>query len=93
MDSTNQNTLTYDCGIALKRIRGWLENELGLMRENGIYTFTCSKGSCRITAEPLENRTVGKVSLERTELHVTGNPEALDVFIHAFTLRFISAGG
>ena len=120
-----QGALELDCGIALRRLAGWFEDELDLLPRNGnasaqpgtraedsasnspaagsdvhtsredarSYEFPTGETCCMVTLTPLENRSVGKVTLERTHLRVEGTKEAVDSFMRLFTLRFISAGG
>lgn len=120
-----QGVLELDCGIALRRLAGWFEDELDLPPLNGnasvkpgtsaedsasvspaarpstqanpegarSYEFPAGESCCMVTLTPLENRSVGKVTLERTHLRVEGTQEAVDSFMRLFTLRFISAGG
>lgn len=85
--------MKLDCGIACRRIVSWLDDELHLACDGGIWTFAFDGGMCRITASPLPSRTLGMVSLERTLVTFEGDPPATDEFYRLFTLRFISAGG
>ena len=85
--------IDLDCGIAYKRIRAWLDDELHLTKDGDFWVFCFEGGSCRICAHPLESRTIGAVNLERTHVTANGNANALTAFEKAFTLRFISAGG
>ena len=89
--------IDLDCGIAYMRIAGWLNEELALKHENerkdNLWLYTAHGCVCRIQAEPLESRKLGRVALERTRLRVVGDKEALASFERLFTLRFISAGG
>ena len=89
--------IDLDCGIAYTRIAGWLNEELALKREgegeNGAWLFAVQERVCRIQAEPMERRKLGRVELERTRLRAAGDEEALASFEKLFTLRFISAGG
>jgi hypothetical protein len=87
------DTIDLDCGIAYGRIAGWLDDELALPSENNAWTYACDGGSCRVAIEPLENRSFGLISLERTHLLVQGDETALASFYKLFTLRFLSAGG
>lgn len=85
--------MELDCGIARKRIVGWLNDELSLAREGRAWVFEADGKTCRITADELENRTLGVVSLERTLVVVEGDETTIDAFMRLFTLRFLSAGG
>ena len=93
MLAADDNHLDLDCGIACTRIASWLDDDLTLSYAEGSWTYTAQGQSCRIALEPLENRTLGHVSLERTHLTAQGDPDALAEFEKLFTLRFISAGG
>ncbi len=86
---------TLDCGIPLHRIRSWLEEELRLPAQEPEtrYLFTEDGASCAVVLKALENRSIGKVSIERTEMAVNGEVDAVDAFMRLFALRFISAGG
>ena len=86
--------ITLDCGIAYARIEAWLASELGLACEtDGRWTFETDDATCAVALQPLPPRTVGAVSLERTQLVVSGNNAAAEAFMKLFTLRFVSAGG
>lgn len=85
--------MELDCGIARRRIVGWLNDELSLARDGRAWVYEADGKECRITAEELENRTLGTVSLERTLVVVEGDEATTDAFMRLFTLRFISAGG
>ena len=85
--------IDLDCGISYARIASWLDDELALPRDQGRWLYVCGTESCLIALEPLENRTLGNISLERTHLNVDGDPAAIASFKKLFTLRFISAGG
>lgn len=93
MLASDENNLDLDCGISCARIASWLDDELSLSFTQGSWTYTTQDQSCRIALEPLENRTLGRVSLERTHLTAQGGSDALAEFEKLFTLRFISAGG
>ena len=86
--------ITLDCGIAYMRIETWLASELGLACEtDGRWTFEADEATCAVALQPLPPRTVGAVSLERTQLIVSGTDAATEAFMKLFTLRFVSAGG
>ena len=85
--------LDLDCGIAYARIAAWLEDELSLPSEQDCWSYAIEGHVCHIALEPLENRRLGQVCLERARLTARGAPEALAAFEKLFTLRFISAGG
>ena len=85
--------MELDCGIAFKRIRSWLCDELSLPCQNGVWTYAHEGSSCRVFATDLGKQTVNRVTLERTLLRVEGDGPAADEFMRLFTLRFISAGG
>ena len=89
----SRRTLDLDCGIAIARLAGWLDDELALLHEGERYVFHQGKCACNVTLARLENRTVGLLDLERTRLVAQGDAEAVDVFESLFTLRFMSAGG
>ena len=93
MLASDENHLDLDCGISCARISLWLDDELALDSDRGSWTYAAHGQSCSIALEPLENRTLGHVSLERTHLTAQGGPDALAEFEKLFTLRFISAGG
>ena len=85
--------MELDCGIQYRRIAAWLDDELRLPREGEEWLFTSDGATCRISASPLESRSLGGIEIERTLLSTHGDQPALDVFERLFTLRFISAGG
>lgn len=85
--------IDLDCGISYARIASWLDDELALPRDQERWLYVRGTESCLIALEPLENRTLGNISLERTHLTVDGDPAAIAAFEKLFTLRFISAGG
>ena len=86
--------MRYDCGIACHRIADWLNDELRLPREGVDWVFSTDGASCRVSASPLESRSLGGgIQIERTLLSAQGDQSALDVFERLFTLRFVSAGG
>ena len=85
--------MKLDCGIAHRRIASWLEDELSLACENGIWTYAAADAACQVTAAPLPNRELGNIALEHTLVTICGDPEAIEEFYRLFTLRFISAGG
>ena len=89
----NNDTLSFDCGIATSRITAWLEDELALKHYADAWLFTAEDACCRITAEPLVSRDLGHFELERTLLTAEGDEEAVTAFRWLFTLRFMSAGG
>ena len=86
-------TIDLDCGIAFERIESWLNDELELPRSGQSRIFADQGETCSIRIEPLEQRTLGLVSIERTHLIAQGSPGAVESFEKLFTLRFISAGG
>ena len=85
--------MDLDCGIAYARIAAWLDDELQLPPAGDSWHFSCSPFACRISIEPLEDRELGPLALERTRLVACGDAEALKRFEKLFTLRFVSAGG
>ena len=93
--------MDLDCGIPRARIVAWLDNELALPAvpsvpvEQGRWIFRAADGgeTCRIALEPLGERTLGGLSLERTRLRADGDEGAVAAFARLFTLRFASAGG
>ena len=85
--------MRLDCGISPARLQAWLDNELALNRDEQGWLFLWEGASCRVVLAPLENRKLGYVSLERTELAVEGDELAENEFMRLFTLRFASAGG
>ena len=85
--------IDLDCGISYARIASWLDDELALPRDQKRWLYVHGNESCLVALEPLENRTLGNISLERTHLTVDGDPVAIATFEKLFTLRFISAGG
>ena len=85
--------IDLDCGIAMARIEEWLDGELGLPISDAGWTFPTDGGSCQVRLEPLANRRLGQVQLERTRLVGEGDADALEAFYKLFTLRFLSAGG
>ena len=91
--SADIQSVNLDCGIAYERLQGWLEDELGLPEEDGGYAFACKDARCMVRIEPAEPRPIGQVRIERTSLHIEGSSAAVEPFMRAFTLRFISAGG
>ena len=84
--------MELDCGIPIKRIVAWLEDELGLSLQDGMWEYR-GEGMCRIALEPLESRELGMVSIERACMRVEGDKSAMSDFMRLFTLRFMSAGG
>lgn len=86
-------TLDLDCGIALRRIVSWLEDELALPVRGGKWVFAAGGGECLVNANALPSRDFGAMALQRTRLVATGDECALERFEHLFTLRFVSAGG
>ncbi|MBQ9068122.1 MAG: hypothetical protein IJ131_03535 [Eggerthellaceae bacterium] len=93
MPSQDHKSIELDCGIAQQRIVSWLEGELRLPHEDDGYRYSHEGTTCIARTQPLENRTVGTVSIERTALYIEGEADAVAAFMHLFTLRFISAGG
>lgn len=103
---TGDASIDFDCGIAIKRITAWLDDELGLAHTGGAqceafdvpspgttWDYPRGQASCHVRLEPLESRPLGMVHLERTRLTAWGDAGALEEFRKAFTLRFMSAGG
>ncbi len=93
MLAADANRIDLDCGISYARIASWLDDELALPREQECWVYTLGDQTCTIALEPLEDRPLGAVHLERSHLTVHGDPDALASFEKLFTLRFISAGG
>ena len=93
MLAADANRIDLDCGISYARIATWLDDELALPREQECWVYTLGDQTCTIALEPLEDRPLGAVHLERSHLTVHGDPDALASFEKLFTLRFISAGG
>lgn len=93
MLAAGANQIDLDCGIAYARIASWLDDELALPRERECWVYALGDQACTITLEPLEDRLLGAVRLERSHLVALGNHDALASFEKLFTLRFISAGG
>ena len=93
MLATDANRIDLDCGISYARIASWLDDELALPCNQERWTYALGTQTCAITLEPLEDRPLGAVRLERSHLTVHGDPDALASFEKLFTLRFISAGG
>ncbi len=93
MLAADANRIDLDCGISYARIATWLDDELGLPHERECWVYTLEMQTCTIALEPLEDRPLGAVHLERSHLTVHGGPDALASFEKLFTLRFISAGG
>ena len=93
MLAADANRIDLDCGISYARIASWLDDELALPREQECWVYTLGDQTCTIALEPLEDRPLGAVHLERSHLTVHGGPDALASFEKLFTLRFISAGG
>ena len=93
MLAADANRIDLDCGISYARIASWLDDELGLPHERKCWVYTLGDQTCTIALEPLEDRPLGAVHLERSHLTVHGDPDALASFEKLFTLRFISAGG
>jgi hypothetical protein len=90
---SEEASIDLDCGIASRRITAWLDDELGLPREDGAWVCFHGQASCRICVEPLDSRPLGTILLERTRLVARGDAAAVEAFRKAFTLRFMSAGG
>ena len=86
-------SLDLDCGIAYRRLEAWLDAELRLQREGGLWVFAWEEVSCRVSLERLDSHAFGPVALERTRLLARGDEVALQEFQRLFTLRFMSAGG
>ena len=93
MLTADANRIDLDCGISYARIASWLDDELALPRERGCWIYTLGTKACAIALEPLEDRPLGAVRLERSYLTAHGDRDALASFEKLFTLRFISAGG
>ena len=93
MLAADANRIDLDCGISYARIASWLDDELALPREQECWVYTLGDQTCTIALEPLEDRPLVAVHLERSHLTVHGDPDALASFEKLFTLRFISAGG
>ena len=93
MLAADANRIDLDCGISYARIASWLDDELGLPRERECWVYTLEMQTCTISLEPLEDRPLGAVHLERSHLTAHGDPDALASFEKLFTLRFMSAGG
>ena len=93
MLAADANRIDLDCGISYARIASWLDDELSLPRERECWVYTLEMQTCTIALEPLEDRPLGAVHLERSHLTVHGDPDALASFEKLFTLRFMSAGG
>ena len=93
MLAADANRIDLDCGISYARIASWLDDELALPREQECWVYTLGDQTCTIALEPLEDRPLGAVHLERSHLTVHGDPDALASLEKLFTLRFISAGG
>ena len=93
MLAADANRIDLDCGISYARIASWLDDELVLPRERECWIYALGMQTCAIALEPLEDRPLGAVHLERSHLTVHGDPDALVSFEKLFTLRFISAGG
>ena len=85
--------IDLDCGIATHRIVSWLDDELRLPHDERGWVFTERQCTCIVQVEPLANRQIGPLSLERTRLVTQGDAEALAAFEKLFTLRFVSTGG
>lgn len=93
MLTADANRIDLDCGISYARIASWLDDELALPREQECWVYTLEMQTCTIALEPLEDRPLGAVRLERSHLTALGDRDALASFEKLFTLRFISAGG
>ena len=93
MLAADANRIDLDCGISYARIASWLDDELALPREQECWVYTLGDQTCTIALEPLEDRPLGAVRLERSHLTTHGERNALASFEKLFTLRFISAGG
>ena len=90
----SENHIKLDCGRPYAHLHAWLCDELGLDQEDGRWVFRIDGGACCMVAiEALEARQVSGLQLQRTSVEATGDTAALDAFMRAFTLRFISAGG
>lgn len=97
--------MDLDCGIRRARLESWLADELGLPFERGAWKFTANdsdesggvskaaEATCRVRLSPLEARTLGSFTLERTRLTAEGDARAIAYLQQLFTLRFMSAGG
>ena len=85
--------MRLDCGIKRSRLATWLDEELRLPRDEDGWVFQFGGGTCRIELNPLQDRTLGCVSIERTELAAEGDGVAVSELSRLFTLRFASAGG
>ena len=86
-------TVELDCGIQNARIAAWLNDEISLTHLDDRWLFEDGGQTCTIALSRLENRTIGRLDLERTLVTVEGSQQSIDVFYRMFTLRFISAGG
>ena len=85
--------MELDCGIQQARIVSWLTDELALARDDACWVFDCEGGNCRIEVSPLPNRAIGRYSIERTLVSISGDKAAIESFYDLFTLQFLSAGG
>lgn len=104
MAEEHQN-IALDCGIAYARLEAWLSDELALPHcYDGLWVYEYRPGpqrtdsalkvaTCYIELSRLENRELGNFALERTQLSIDGDVEAVTAFMKLFTLRFVSAGG
>ena len=76
--------------IAPERIGAFLRSIGGLRREGeDVYVFE----GCEVRLTRLADRTLGRVSLPRTELRFSGEEEATRRIYRAFFLNFLSEGG
>ena len=93
MDTTYDDIIDLDCGIAMNRITRWLDDELALPAVGDSWVYRENQHACTIQVRPLANRRIATLSLERTHLLAQGDATAIESFRKLFTLRFISAGG
>ena len=85
--------MELDCGIAKRRIDAWLDDELVLDCDGECRVFRFAGEACVVSTHALEGRPLGSIELERTNLCVEGDTQAVEEFMRLFTLRFVSAGG
>ncbi|MBQ9004592.1 MAG: hypothetical protein IJ087_22370 [Eggerthellaceae bacterium] len=85
--------MELDCGIPRARLVAWLDDELALDRTEDAWRFSCEAGPCTIALAPLAPRRLGTLEFERTSIVLSGDRDAIESFLHLFTLRFASAGG
>ena len=76
-------------GISTARMADFLSGQPDVTAAAETFLFR----DCRIRLTPLTGNAMGKWSIPRTRLEITGSPEAVREIHRRLFLRFLSAGG